>query len=241
MPKRRLGHAPPVAPQLVLRDIELYSDESGVAATVYGAELRELFARLAQANGFHEGELLGNVSIPAGKLLPCRIIQRLPGGCSWIPDGSGYILAKLGRGKTVRGHSFLGDGASETVDPSYRGGTSSAELTINGDVSSPPRKSARRTRAPGWLSGHSTSPGTPGSDGEGCTQPVPVRLHRVAALAASTTPEAHSKHCVRHVCGHKRCGVVAHFRFGTQNENESDEDHHKAHPGTSREALPPVQ
>ena len=241
MRKRRLGRAAPAAPQLVLRDFQLYSDESDVTASVHGDELRDLFARLARANGFAEGELLSNVSISAGESLPCRIIQRLPAGCSWIPDGSGYILVKLGRGKTVRGHSFLGDGSSERGDQSYRGAAISGESTPSDDVSSPPRKSTRCSRAPGWLSDHSTSPGTPGTGGEGCTQPVPVRLHRAAALAASSTPEAHSTQLVRHVCGHKRCGVVAHFRFGTQAENERDEEHHRAHPGTCREALPRVQ
>ena len=238
MSKRRRGCAPSVAPGLVLRDFELYSDDSGVAVTVSGDEVRDLFARLAHANGFEEGELLGNESIPAGKPLPCRIVERLPEGCSWISDGSGYVLAKLGRGKTVVGHSFLGDGSSASTDPDYH---SVANSTLSHDISSPPRKSARSTRAPGWLRGHSTSPETPGSRHEGRTQAVPIRLHRAGALAASATPETDSRLWVRHVCGHKRRGVVGHFRFGTRKQNEDDESYHKTHMGCSREPFPPMQ
>lgn len=241
MSKRRRGRSGPVAPGLELRDFELYSDDTGATATVFGEELRDLIGRLARANGFEESELLANVSIPAGEPLPCRIIEHLPAGCSSIADGSGYILAKLGRGRTVRGHSFLGDGSSESADQSYRGVASVATTVLNEGVSSPPRRSIRRPRAPGWLAGHSTSPGTPGSEGEGRSQPVPIRLHRAAALAASATPEAHSSRLVRHVCGHKRCGVVAHFRFGTQDDNERDEEFHRTQPGCSREPFPHVQ
>ena len=241
MSRKRARRAEPVTPELVLRDFELYSDESGVTATVSGAELRDLIGRLARANGFEEGELLGNVSIPAGKPLPCRLIQRLPAGCSWIPDGSGYILAKLARNKTVAGHSFLGDGSSERRDPSYRGGASAAQLALNDEPSSPPRRPTRRARTPGWMAGHSASPQTPDSGERGRYQPVPVRLHRAAALATSATPEAHFGHVVRHVCGHKQCGVVAHFRFGTLGDNEDDEEHHRTHPGCSRECLPCLQ
>ena len=238
MSKRRRGRADLVTTELALRDFELWSDDSGGTASVFGAELRELFVRLAHSNGFDVGDLLGNMSIPAGKPLPCCIIQRLPDDCSSIFDGSGYILAKLGRGKTVRGHSFLRDGSSEVADASYCGVAPSA---CNDDVSSPPRKLSRRSRMPGWLADHSMSPGTPESGEEGRSQPLLVRLHRAAALAASATPETHSTQLVRHICGQKRCGVVAHFRFGTQGDNERDEEYHKTHPGCSRQSLPCVQ
>ena len=158
MSKRRRGRSGPVAPVpgpvpvLELRDFELYSDDTGATATVFGEELRDLIGRLARANGFEESELLANVSIPAGEPLPCRIIEHLPAGCSWIADGSGYILAKLGRGRTVRGHSFLGDGGSESADQSYRGVAGLATTVLNEGVSSPPPP-LHSTTPRAWLAG----------------------------------------------------------------------------------------
>ena len=50
MSKRRRGRSGPVAPGLELRDFELYSDDTGATATVFGEELRDLIGRLAHAN-----------------------------------------------------------------------------------------------------------------------------------------------------------------------------------------------
>ena len=219
-------------PQLVLRDFELCDSVSGVSAPVFGEELHACFDHLAKCNGFSVDKILANQSIPRGMSLPCCVARRIPKGVGSLDDQSGYILVKLRRGRTVVGHSFLGTEASSSADPEYR---ADARISHGSDVSSPPRARRRHAGPPDWLQDHSTSPGTPGSEAEGRTQPVLVRLHRAAALAASARPEADSKRWVRHICGNKRCLVVSHFRFGTQEQNERDEEYHETHPGCSRE------
>ena len=238
MSRKRSVTTGPSVRELKLNDFELYDTESGVHAVVSGHELRAAFSRLADLNGFILSDLLANNPIPAGKPLPCRIATTLPEKLGWFFEDSGYIMLKMHRAATVVGHSFLGREASASADASYSG---AAPSRLEIDATSPPRTRKRPAEPPSWLQEHSMSPGTPDLGQEGRTQPLPVRLHRAAALSVSGCPECDGKLILRHICGNKRCMVVAHFRPGTQAENSDDRDYHKTMLGCSREKHPCLQ
>jgi len=245
MSKRRLGRAPPVTSQLVLSDFDLFDARSGVEVTVHSQELMDCFGQLARANGFKLHDLLVNSGVSSTvKPLECRVATRLPKGGGWGFDDSGYIALKLKQSSTVRGHTFLGSADDRDGNFEMRLSRSSREssrsLHSSGPCSSPPRK-RRSVGSPSWLSDYSHSPGTPSSERAGESQPLPIRLHRAVALALSTDPHADSRLMVRHICGQKRCAVAAHFRFGTEIDNKRDEEHHRVHPGCSRQVLPCLQ
>ena len=245
MRKRRVGRTSRVASQLVLSDFELHDDRSGVAVTVHARELKDCFRQLARANGFKQGDLLANVGASSTvQPLECRVVTCLSAGSGWSFDDSGYISLKLKDSSTVRGHTFLGDGGNAPdrdgdFQPRLSRSTR-ASLESAGQISSPPRQ-RRSVGPPSWLEGHSLSPGSPASAQAGQSQPLPIRLHRAAALALSTDPDGDSRLWVRHICGNKRCAVAAHFRFGSEEDNKADEAHHRVHPGCSREVLSPLQ
>ena len=247
MSKRRLERAPPVTHQLVLGDFDLFDSRSGVEVTVHASELVGCFGQLARANGFKLHDLLVNSGVSSTvKPLECRVVTRLPKpkGSGWSFDDSGYIALKLKQSSTVRGHTFLGSADDQDDNFEMRLSRSSRDSSRSlhdfGQCSSPPRK-RRSVGSPTWLSGFSLSPGTPSCERAGESQPLPIRLHRAAALALSTDPHADSRLVVRHICGHKRCAVAAHFRFGTEVDNKRDEEHHCVHPGCSRQVLPCLQ
>ena len=75
----------------------------------------------------------------------------------------------------------------------------------------------------------------------GCTQPVQIRLHRLAFLASCGDLEATSGLQIRHICGNKACAMVSHFRAGTTTANSADREYHKSRKGRSRESFPPLQ
>ena len=230
----RLGAVPVVE----LRDFELYDDRSGERVNVLGEELQECFTELALANGFAVEELLTNSSIPSHKPLPCRIAENVPRSGRWSHDEMGYLLVKLRKSCTLRGHTFLGDGGT---DGAYRNTHSIAKNGVQIKEPSTPVVKRRRIGPPGWMADFSLSPGSPGDGGEGRTQPLPIRLHRSAAISISANPSAKAAQIIRHICGRKRCAVVSHFRGGTQAENSADEMFHLKHLGCSAETWSPLQ
>ena len=137
------------------------------------------------------------------------------------------------------GHSFISDGSSGIDDPDFQPNSKSKRLKVEdsrGDGSL--RRNRARACAPTMLR---DAPDTNGS-AVGKRQCVPFRLHRAAALAASLSPDKDSN-CwgILHVCGRKNCGVVAHYRPGSREDNEADEDYHLQWMGRSRKYHPPLQ
>ena len=245
MPKRRLGGASPDVSRLVLRDFELFDDRSGVQVTVHSQELESCFEQLAEANGWQLSDILGNHSVSSTvQPLGCRVVTHLPPGGGFSFEESGYIALKLKQSCTMRGHTFMGStGNVEARDGDFRPRLSRSSRSPPQPTDhppSPPRK-RRCVGSPSWLEGHDLTPGSPSSELAGQTQPLPIRLHRAAALALSTDPEVDSKLLVRHICGNKRCAIAAHYRFGTEADNKADEAHHRRHPGCSREVYQPRQ
>ena len=211
------------------QDVHYYDENVNVP--VGGRQVQATFEAIASLHDWPISDLLGNVAVPARTPLPCRIITRLPAGCTSMDGHSGYIHVKFKESATVRGHGFTGD-----IDRSP-------------DYVPPPTKkrkehrprepiSPKRTRMNYHTS--DTSPDSPES-AVGKTQPTPVRLHRAAALAVSQDPEADSAMWILHVCGRKNCAVVAHYRPGTPGENEDDENYHKRRRGSSLRSYTPWQ
>ena len=207
-----------------------YSDENAVVH-VRGKELQELFAAIASGNGWPISDLLGNVEIAAGERLPCRIINALPAGYSFLSDDSGYIVPKIKGSKTAVGHSYFGDG-DQSCD--WKPLPSKKRVSRDHAV---PRRTIQRECAPKSILDPPFSLGS----AVGKTQAMPIRLHRAAALAASKDPDIHSKNWILHVCGNKKCGVVAHYRPGTESDNELDEEYHTHHRGRSIRQHAPWQ
>ena len=236
--RMRPERSPTGTSQLVLHDFELCSNESSGSGVITGREISAYFVALADVNGFDPTDLLANVAISKGAVLPCRLATKLPAGCSWMDEGSGYIMAKFKCGATVRGHSFLGSEGSASSDPGYVG-TAPSRLGLS--TGSPPRTRRRPASLPAWMKDHCTSPESPESARLDRTQPLLYRLHRATALATSASPETDSQLVARHICGNKRCLVAAHYRFGTVNENENDKKFHKSQLGRSPHDFPPLQ
>jgi hypothetical protein len=223
-----------------LRDFELFSERSGVTVTIHARELMERFKALAEHNGFTVGQLLQNSEIPANKPLQCCIMQHLPNKSDWMHDAGGYIIAKLHRNRTVVGHTFLGDGSTDAQEYEHREHATSGfgkHGRSNGTNPSPPRAKRKPPGMPKRFDDYTLSPGSPGQE-QGCTQPLLIRIHRAAALATSVDPAADSKLLVRHICENTRCGVVNHFRPGSQRENDDEKEYHRLNQGCSREHFP---
>ena len=199
-----------------------------------------MFHALAKANGFQAKDLLANEKVEAGPLKCCRI-EQLPREWSWLPERKGYLHPKLRESKTVRAHSSLsvaddakGGGDEDTLACCKR----AAPAMPSEDASSPQCRRVRK--APKHLQDYDMSAvGSPESEAAGCTQPVPIYLHRAAFVACSADPEAASKLEMRHICGNPKCGVVSHFRGGTKEENDADKKHHAEHgKGTTWASFP---
>ena len=229
---------------LCLRDFTYCGLNGTAEVRVRGAEIRKILTHLAQDNDWAVEDLLGNPDIVAGRKLPCslpvcRIVRHLPDGWSWWTGQSDYLVTKLRCSKVVAGRTFA-HGLDDGEDFFVRA-TSSKRRAAALPPASPPRRSKRASPPSKWHDAFAaSSPGSP-IQCEGCVYPLPIMLHRAAYLAACPDRTAAAPALVRHICGNSKCAVVAHFRTGTQESNESDRTHHKHHPGTSREALPPLQ
>ena len=223
-------------PSLQLFDCTHYAENTELR--VLGQEVQDLISALALSNGFAPADLLSNVAIPAHKPLPCRILSRFPANTSFIPDDSGYLVPKFKRVCSIVGHSFISGGASLSDDPDYEPPNSRVPQTGAPRVPGLGRGSHKRKCAPLSLKEEPT----PRGPAIGMSQAVPFRLHRAAALAASLSPEEDAK-CwgILHICGRKNCGVVAHYRPGSNFDNEEDEKYHVRARGRSRKAYPPLQ
>ena len=209
-----------------------YSDPHGGVAQrvdVKGSELRDLFGAIAFENGWAVEDLISNSAVVAGSKLECRTLVEQP--VRWSFTNDPYIKVKLNHSRIVRGHTFLGSATAEadvdfnTSGPPPTGGTST------------PARPKRKCSA--GVDYNEASPQT--KDAAGATQPFAVRLHRAAALATCMSPGLHDDDLALHICGNKRCCVVSHFRFGSADDNEKDEDHHQHSPGTSRLDHPQPQ
>jgi len=212
-----------------------YHDKN-VAVPLQSRELTKLFKGLASANGFAMSDLMANEAILPGVALNCRRIERFPTGYSFMTRDKGYIIANIRGSRTAVGHSFWGgDDACEECDP-----TCAAPRLKKGETLEPasPRRNPARLSSPQSMP---DPPLTPDS-AEGQSHPMLIRLHRAAALAASSHPtQDANKWGVLHICGYKNCGVVGHYRPGTHTDNKADEKHHLKHPGTSRKRYAPWQ
>ena len=205
------------------------------AVLVHGDELHGLFQELASVHHVDTADLLGNVSIGENEPLSCILKVQQPSGWSFRKDSEGYICLKLRKSRIPVGHSLQGyacDGGEWTEDnsPAAQVISQGAEM---GDQTSTPLRDKRQRRAPNPYGEWSTSPGSPGDDHAG-TQEYTVRLHRAAGLAASKDPESDSKRPMLHICGNKDCMVVAHYRSGTESDNEADKVHHQGQPENGR-------
>lgn len=221
---------PTVLASLTFNGVEYY--DNNVAVQLKSRELTQMFKALASANGHAYSSLMANDKILPNVPLNCCLIKTLPAGFSSM---NGYIVAKIRGSTTAVGHSFWSDGTSEESDLSFV--PPRVKSSAHREPGSP-RRSPARDSAPKCMA---EAPLTPTSM-EGSTQPMPILLHRAAALAASGQPDKDSKmYGVLHICGNKNCGVVGHYRPGTRGNNEADEDHHGRHPDTSRRSHPRLQ
>ena len=240
--RKRVAVPVGITPQLIaLHDVAVGDADGREVILINGAELTGLFHDLASTHGWQVSDLLANCSIEAGIKLPCCLVRELPDATHWFPSESDYIIAKLRRVPVVAGSSYVKlDGA----DPDYpgRGCTRSKRAAFpQAAPESPPRRSRRAPVMPKRVSECSRSPDTPGGVSKGCTQPRLVNLHRAAALSACKDPSAQNMDVIRHICGHSKCAVIAHFRPGSLLENELDKVHHTSHPSHARQSFQPWQ
>ena len=220
--------------QIRFRHVTLHDEN--VVVPVQPRELTQIFKGLASANGHAMSALMANEPIQQGETLNCCTIKQFPAGFSFMKLDKGYIGVNIQGSKTALGHSFWGGhGASEESDP-----TCAPPRLRKGEITEPasPRRNPARVSSPMSMP---DPPLTPDS-AEGQSHAMLVRLHRVAALAASPNPTRDAKMWgVLHICGRKNCGVVGHYRPGTRKDNEADEKHHLEHPGTARMPHAPWQ
>jgi hypothetical protein len=221
-------------------DFDWFSERTGVSVVVHAKELYELYGAMAELNGATLEELLANSAIEAGKQLKCCEIKRKPRGWSWLPNSGGYLQPKLKHSCTFVGHSHCGDRMDG--DHHERNRVVQSASADDPSPSSPPQR-AKRARRPTekWQQWQQQSPGSPEGELAGCTQPVPIRLHKAAFLACCPSPEAAQDLEIRHICGNPSCGVVSHFRAGTKDENELDREYHARHRGCSRQSFQQLQ
>ena len=221
-------------------DFDWFCERTQVSVVVHAKELYELYGAMAELNGATVDELLANSAIQAGKQLKCCQITRKPRDWSWLPDSEGYLQPKLKQSCTFVGHSYSGD----RMDGDHRQRKRAVpSASADGPSPSSPPQRAKRARktTEKWQQWQQQSPGSPEGELAGCTQPVPIRLHKAAFLACCPSPEAAQGLEIRHICGNPRCGVVSHFRAGTKLENEQDREYHARHRGCSRQSFPPLQ
>lgn len=216
--------------------------QGGREVTVKGSEILALYKLLAHRNKVPLEQLLARPrnTIRAGRKLGCVKLKFPPFGKAWMADDRHYLMLKIQAYPTPRGVSYLGQQATSPFKPTRRG----ARATRKEGVSSPPpctppRRSERSHTLPKALFDYDLDSTSPLSS-EGCTQPLMIRLHRAAGLSASPTPQAHSRQLFLHICGNKWCGVVAHFRPGTEEENRQDVRYHQRRPGCARIAYKPL-
>ena len=225
---------------VVFSDFEWFCERSQVSVVVHGKELHALYKALARCNGMPVEKLLENKSYEAGEQLTCYTLDRLPEEWSFMPDAAGYIQPKLKHSLTPIGHSHSGNALDGEYTQRKRAPPCASAQASN--PSTPPQRLKRRRVAPPqWLEGHSLSPGSPNSEPAGATQPVPIRLHKAAFLACCSDPEAANGLQIRHICGNERCGVVSHFRAGSQSENEADKRYKRGTTAYSPGTFPPPQ
>ena len=220
--------------QIRFRDVTLH--DQNVEIPVQARELTQIFKVLASANDYAMSDLMANEHILPGVTLNCCRIETFPAGLSYFQLDGGYIGVNLKESKTALGHTFWGSSVPcEVSDP-----TCAPPRFKKGELPEPasPRRNPARLSSPKSMP---DPPLTPNS-AEGQSHPLLVRLHRAAALAASSNPtQDANKWGVLHICGYKNCGVVGHYRPGTRKDNEADEKHHLEHPGTSRKRHAPWQ
>ena len=220
-------------------DFKWFDERTKVSVVVKRQEVQSLFGALAECNGVPVASLLENAEITAGECLTCFQMDQLPQQWSWQVDSAGYLLVKLKQSKVPRGHSFTGDGDDDSdYEPPEDHKKRPSAAASKG--STPQREKRPRMAREGAGEAKIPSPGSP-LDAMGHTQPVQIRLHRLAYLATCDDPEVATGLQVRHICGHKRCAVVSHFRIGDAAENEADEAEHESRPGCSREDFGPPQ
>ena len=240
--RRSRGGSKQPAPGLVqLRDFTYHGPQGEAVTRVQASELSQLLASLAECNGWPVEDLLLNSEVPTGEMLPCRLVRNLPDGCSWWSGQSKYIRAKFRASPVVAGRTFA---RVRTDDAEWHGGRNAGgKRKVAGMQPHTPSKRVRRAQsaAPATPNIYSLTPESPGHDLEGSTHPLPLLLHRAAYLAACPDSSAAVPTVVRHICGHDTCAVVAHYRAGTPDSNESDRQHHSHSRGTSREPFPRLQ
>ena len=232
--------ARPRVESVVFSDFEWKDPRTGVSVVVHGEEVHSIFEGLAEYNGVPVDSLLQNSSIVAGARLTCPKINRLPPEWSWQVDSEGYLLLKLRQSSVPRGHGFLGDG-DDGSDYELPKSHKRRQSASSGEHSTPqhsPR--AKRQRACSAVA-PALSPASPKDDSVGCNQPVQIRLHRLAFMASCGDRKVDPELQIRHICGHKRCAMVSHFRPGDGAANQADKTEHRSKRGCSRQSFGPPQ
>jgi len=206
--------------------------EGAAQVSVDAAEMTEIYEQLAKHNSYSVAELLNGQQVAAGEELKCVILEQSPSGRRWPRDGSGYLMLHLTQRCTSRGRSFLSSPPDDPYEPSRRAGRVGGKRKLPPPRSPSPRLKNGRSD-PLWHKDYSLTPGSDAGE-EGCTQPVPIRLHRAAAISAAADPTGVACMDILHICGRRNCGVVGHFRPGTAEDNRLDTLYHKSKPGCSR-------
>ena len=214
------------------KDFSYY--ERGREVKVSGAEIMEQYELLAEVNKVPLAALLDNRAIRKGERLRCVSLRLNAQGKPWMPDSSGYLMLKLKSNPTFRGVSFVGQPLASPYVPPRR-----ARMKKRRD-SCAPQTPSRRSQRPKMGTNKRTDfcydSASPGGQ-EGVDSPVLIRLHRAAGLAATpcpASPPTPSQRDFLHICGVKNCGVVAHFRPGTEADNCLDRSFHRRRPGHAR-------
>lgn len=219
--------------RLIFNDITYH--DNNISVSLPSRELTRLFKALASSNGHAFSDLMANEDILPNVPLHCCLIETLPTGFSFWGCKAGYIVAKVRGSTTAVGHTFWGNGTCEERDPTFVPPRRKRSQNRESEL---PRRSPARASAPTSMAEEILEP----NPTVGSTQPMPILLHRAAALAVSGQPDKDSNmHGVLHICGNKNCGTVGHYRPGTRPDNEADEEHHGRHPNTSRRPYPPLQ
>lgn len=238
--RRRLARRPRVK-SVAFSDFDWYDPRTGVSVKVHGKEVQSLFKALAKCNGVPVASLLQNSKIAAGMPLKCYEVNQLPQEWSWQLDSAGYHLVKLKNSFVPRGHGCTGDGDDDSDYEQPKSHKKRGASASNFKPSTPQQaRRAHRSRVCSRM-GAEASLDSPEDGRVGYTQPVQIRLHRLAFLACCADPKAASKLQVRHICGNKKCAVLSHFRAGDFAANKADGDKHKSNPGCSRESFGPLQ
>ena len=226
---------PTTAPELIsFKDVNFLA--GGIEETICAGEIREIYNKIALLHGWHVEDLLRRESVDKGEQLNCRLLDENARSLHWFIDADGYIQLKLKNYKQIRGVSFT----REHDSPPYRPSRRTLKATKSQQLQSQIRRSGRIPAPTTRTNRPVIEPPSP-DPLAGCTQPLQVRLHRAAALAASSDQVGVSMNDSLHICGHKLCCVVGHFRPGGEADNRKDVAHHSKYPGTSRLAWPALQ